>query len=629
MGQSPSASRFTDGQGDALVRVENEDQTSKLASSHDNGDPFCEGGCFLAPFLRRGDHRAAFVTTAEEESPPELVLADVDDEEEDDDGDIDGKRLPNPGEEEEGPLKPNEKMAIPDDVLSRIVAVDCGMVRRPSPKKKRGGKKKKRFNNSEESTALRRVCVVNGYGHPLLSALVRVDDGTPPTSSAYYSTVARYLSNLLPKARRINGCGDDLDLGVLPEQVMEEASSLLRGKIVVGHSVGGDLAVLGLGRGASGDENFEVRDTATYAPFMREQTQGVPRMMSKKLSDLVRERLKREIQPIGKFHCCEEDAVAALDLYKSVWHEWEGCSKSKVVSTETTKGETTNTSEMQQQTKPKGGNVAGCQPLNSPTGQSTKVSQTKKKRKKKEKKRKQKEKDKNSREQKLAKPQSEMPSRKIVATTTWFNIIYTTVSHCNRLVSWMVTLICYPILLPLRISHDLTRLTRETISSAIRLVQLKCRGEQVIVVPQPFGWNRKKGAKKKRSWSWRLHQRLKQSNIYFVKLFLLCHTLLEATTIFSWLFSCGTSPGNCWDKSSMHTANEALALGLVGLNLLCRRRPLNNKGSKTLVNILVLYRVISFLLSVVDLERNFPILINLQKFLYGLAETGSLQKLQL
>ena len=101
--------------------------------------------------------------------------------------------------------------------------------------------------------------------------------------------------------------------------------------------------------------DFEVRDTATYAPFMR-QNHSQGQLDKRKLRDLVRERLKKEIQPSGQFHCCDEDAVAALgemvqsyvpwsknylnhfvintccwislslcsslqDLYKSVWHE--------------------------------------------------------------------------------------------------------------------------------------------------------------------------------------------------------------------------------------------------------------------------------------------------------------------
>lgn len=472
---------------------------------------------------------------------------------------------------------------------------------------------------------MRRVCVVNGYGHPLLSPLVRVNDDAPPTSSAYYSTVARYLSNLLPKARRINGCGDDLDCGFAPEQVMEEASSLLRGKIVVGHSVGGDLAILGLGRGESGDENFEVRDTATYAPFMRKQAKGLPRMA--KLSDLVRERLKREIQPIGEFHCCEEDAVAALDLYKSVWHEWDGCSKE---STERTKKETTSKSKMQQQTKPKGKNIERNQTLNSPTdGQGDQSTKGTRKNKKKQKKRKKKQDDKNSRERKLTKPQSETPNQKTIATTTVFNILYSTVPHCNRLVYSMSTLFVYPILLPLRMIHDLTRLTMETTNSAIRHVQHKYRGEGAAVVPKPFGWKRKKKKKKKKLL--RLRQRFKQSKTYFVTFFLMCHTLLEATVISSWMVSCGASPNKCWNVTSMRKANEALALGLLGLNLLRRRRPLNDDGSKVILRILVLYRVISFLLVMHDLEqwetRSSRILFHLQNFLHSLDETGSLQKI--
>ena len=54
----------------------------------------------------------------------------------------------------------------------------------------------------------------------------------------------------------------------------------------------------------------------------REIQQGMSRFKSGKvmqknikLSDLTNDMLKRKIQPTGEFHCCEEDAVAALGMY--------------------------------------------------------------------------------------------------------------------------------------------------------------------------------------------------------------------------------------------------------------------------------------------------------------------------
>uniref|UniRef100_A0A7S4MVH6 Exonuclease domain-containing protein n=1 Tax=Odontella aurita TaxID=265563 RepID=A0A7S4MVH6_9STRA len=196
----------------------------------------------------------------------------------------------------------------PADLISQLAAVDCGMalVKRSQPRKR-----KNRNRSVDACLALRRVCVVDGNGRPLLNETVCV----PPSnrshgSREYYSTFASYLSRFLP---RVNKCGDDLDIGVTPEEARERASKLLRNKIVIGHSVSVDLMALGL------DDHPPdlVRDTASYAPFMRKNGK------SNKLRNLTKLRLGRSIQPNGKFHCCVEDAVAALDLYKLVWEDWE------------------------------------------------------------------------------------------------------------------------------------------------------------------------------------------------------------------------------------------------------------------------------------------------------------------
>ena len=35
------------------------------------------------------------------------------------------------------------------------------------------------------------------------------------------------------------------------------------------------------------------------------------------------DKLGREVQVSGRPHCPKEDSLAALDLYRLVWHEWE------------------------------------------------------------------------------------------------------------------------------------------------------------------------------------------------------------------------------------------------------------------------------------------------------------------
>ena len=71
--------------------------------------------------------------------------------------------------------------------------------------------------------------------------------------------------------------------------------------------------MLGIGPGQRGNNrDFEVRDTATYNPFLRKHERGDGMVESRRLRDLVRERLHRDIQTDGEFHTCEEDAIAVL-----------------------------------------------------------------------------------------------------------------------------------------------------------------------------------------------------------------------------------------------------------------------------------------------------------------------------
>ena len=87
----------------------------------------------------------------------------------------------------------------------------------------------------------------------------------------------------------------------------------LKNKIVVGHDLRGDLKYLGLLQDVSENKHdFELRDTARYEPF---QIRKGDTIKYRKLSDLTNDMLKRKIQPAGEFHCCEEDAVAALGMY--------------------------------------------------------------------------------------------------------------------------------------------------------------------------------------------------------------------------------------------------------------------------------------------------------------------------
>jgi DNA polymerase III epsilon subunit-like protein len=88
-------------------------------------------------------------------------------------------------------------------------------------------------------------------------------------------------------------------------------------KILVGHALKNDLTALGMSH-----PWFLTRDTAKYDPFMKLRfDDGI--LWPRKLKDLASEKLMRCVQVEGTPHCPFEDALTALDLYKTVRNKWE------------------------------------------------------------------------------------------------------------------------------------------------------------------------------------------------------------------------------------------------------------------------------------------------------------------
>lgn len=156
-------------------------------------------------------------------------------------------------------------------------------------------------------SALARVSIVNWDNEIVLDTYVKVDQ---PVID--YRT---FVSGIRPEQI-------ESDYAVSLCEVRRLVTTMLQGKILIGHGLKNDLKVMGINH-----PWCDVRDTATYEPFMRtqecrsaeEQTTLCPR----KLRDLVREKLRKEIQVMGKAHSPVEDAIAAMDLYKEVRSEWE------------------------------------------------------------------------------------------------------------------------------------------------------------------------------------------------------------------------------------------------------------------------------------------------------------------
>ncbi|KAF8168190.1 hypothetical protein B0H34DRAFT_684529 [Crassisporium funariophilum] len=95
--------------------------------------------------------------------------------------------------------------------------------------------------------------------------------------------------------------------------VQSYVSNISRGKILVGHSLWNDLAVLGLPHPA-----VDTRDVALYQPFrsaLRTPNQIIG------LQTLAWQLMSRRCQE-GQIHPVE-NARAALDLYRSVAEVWE------------------------------------------------------------------------------------------------------------------------------------------------------------------------------------------------------------------------------------------------------------------------------------------------------------------
>ncbi|KAH9947154.1 hypothetical protein B0H21DRAFT_856627 [Amylocystis lapponica] len=96
-------------------------------------------------------------------------------------------------------------------------------------------------------------------------------------------------------------------------EVQQHVANLIKGKILVGHSLWQDLSVLGIPHPA-----VATRDVALYQPF-RTALKTPNQVIG--LQTLMWHLMRRRVQD-GKI-CALENARAALDLYRSASGEWE------------------------------------------------------------------------------------------------------------------------------------------------------------------------------------------------------------------------------------------------------------------------------------------------------------------
>ena len=156
-------------------------------------------------------------------------------------------------------------------------------------------------------SALARLSIVNWDNQIVLDTYVKVDQ--PVTD---YRT---FVSGIKPQHIQSSSA-------VSLMEVQRKAKEILMGKVLIGHGLKNDLKVIGIDHPWT-----DVRDTATYQPFMRERksenSQTGVALYPRKLRDLAWEQLGTQIQVMGKSHSPIEDAITSMALYKSVRNDWE------------------------------------------------------------------------------------------------------------------------------------------------------------------------------------------------------------------------------------------------------------------------------------------------------------------
>lgn len=166
------------------------------------------------------------------------------------------------------------------------------------------------------TSALARVSIVD-YNHKILmDTYVKVNEPVTDYRTFVSGITQEHLES---------------DLAMDRDNCIDVVQKILQGKILIGHGLKTDLAVLGIHH-----PWYYTRDTAKYEPFMKKQNKGsypnaLPR--PRKLKDLALTKLNRVIQKDGVPHCSIEDAIAALDLYKKARLKWEKVMQYKIQRT--------------------------------------------------------------------------------------------------------------------------------------------------------------------------------------------------------------------------------------------------------------------------------------------------------
>jgi RNA exonuclease 4 len=207
-------------------------------------------------------------------------------------------RRRNQPKKNKGVQKPQSPpVELSQEKKNQYIAIDCEMVG---------------TGYAGQHSSLARVCMVDWDGNTLLDLHVR---------QTYEVTDYRtFVSGIT---------ADDLisDDAVDYDECRACVQELIDDKILVGHALKNDLTALKIAHPWQ-----QVRDTGKYEPFMKIRFEnGI--LWPRKLKDLAKEKLGKDIQESGKPHCPFEDAQTALDLYKKARNKWEKAMDYKIKKT--------------------------------------------------------------------------------------------------------------------------------------------------------------------------------------------------------------------------------------------------------------------------------------------------------
>uniref|UniRef100_A0A6U3UEZ7 RNA exonuclease 4 n=1 Tax=Ditylum brightwellii TaxID=49249 RepID=A0A6U3UEZ7_9STRA len=192
--------------------------------------------------------------------------------------------------EKEAAARQAAEEKIPPEEKAKYVALDCEMVG---------------IGTDGKTSCLARASLVDWYGNVLLDTFVLVPDRVTDFRTHVSGIKAKHIKETNQNA-------------MTPKDCRMKVGAILKNKILVGHALRNDFAALMMNHPAA-----DIRDTAKYKPFMVSRGRNGGKLRPRKLRDLTKQFLKRDIQVQGESHDSIDDAKAAMDLYKVVRVQWE------------------------------------------------------------------------------------------------------------------------------------------------------------------------------------------------------------------------------------------------------------------------------------------------------------------